>query len=115
MERIYNKLVRDNIPNIIKEKGEEPITRILSDEEYKKELEKKLNEEYQEVLEANGSERVEELADILEVIKALGELEHTTLEEIINIATESKKNTIISVGALLLIGYIVGFIWIKLI
>ena len=86
MERIYNKLVRDNIPNIIKEKGEEPITRILSDEEYKKELEKKLNEEYQEVLEASGSERVEELADMLEVIKALGELEHTTLEEIINIA-----------------------------
>ena len=36
------------------------------------------------------------------------------IEEIINIATES-KNTIISVGALLLIGYIVGFIWIKLI
>ena len=70
MERIYNKLVRDNIPNIIKEKGEEPITRILSDEEYKKELEKKLNEEYQEVLEASGSERVEELADMLEVIKA---------------------------------------------
>ena len=80
MERIYNKLVRDNIPNIIKEKGEEPITRILSDEEYKKELEKKLNEEYQEVLEASGSERVEELADMLEVIKALGELEHTTLD-----------------------------------
>ena len=92
MERIYNKLVRDNIPNIIKEKGEEPITRILSDEEYKKELEKKLNEEYQEVLEANGSERVEELADMLEIIKALGELEHTTLEEIINIAnTKSIK------------------------
>lgn len=92
MEIIYNKLVRDNIPNIIKEKGEEPITRILSDEEYKKELEKKLNEEYQEVLVASGSERVEELADMLEVIKTLGELEHTTLEEIINIAnTKSIK------------------------
>ena len=37
------------------------------------------------------------------------------IEEIINIANKKKKNTIISVGALLLIGYIVGFIWIKLI
>ena len=42
MERIYNKLVRDNIPNIIKEKGEEPITRILSDEEYKKERQQRI-------------------------------------------------------------------------
>lgn len=86
MERIYNKLVRDNIPNIIKDKGEEPITRILSDEEYKIELEKKLYEEYKEVIEANGQDRVEELADLLEVIKALGELEHKSLEDIIEVA-----------------------------
>lgn len=86
MERVYNKLVRDNIPNIIKDKGEEPITRILSDEEYKIELEKKLYEEYKEVIEANGQDRVEELADLLEVIKALGELEHKSLEDIIDIA-----------------------------
>lgn len=36
MERTSNKLVRDNIPNIIKENGEVLITRILTDEEYKK-------------------------------------------------------------------------------
>ncbi len=42
MERVYNKLVRDNIPNIIVGNGEEPITRILNDKEYKEELEKKL-------------------------------------------------------------------------
>ena len=41
MERIYNKLVRDNIPSIIEGNGETPITRILNEEEYKKELEKK--------------------------------------------------------------------------
>ena len=41
MDRIYNKLVRDNIPEIIISNGEVPITRILSNEEYKEELEKK--------------------------------------------------------------------------
>ena len=35
MERVYNKLVRDNIPNIIKEKGETPIIKILDDIQYK--------------------------------------------------------------------------------
>ncbi len=42
MERIYNKLVRDKIPNIIKEKGETPVVRILDKIEYKNELEKKI-------------------------------------------------------------------------
>ena len=42
MERTYNKLVRDNIPNIIKNNGETPITRILTNEEYKQKLEKKV-------------------------------------------------------------------------
>ena len=59
MERIYNKLVRDNIPRIIEEKKETPIIRILNDAEYKEALEKKLYEEYKEVLEANESYRVE--------------------------------------------------------
>lgn len=36
MERIYNKLVRDNIPDIIAAKGETPVTGILGDAEYKK-------------------------------------------------------------------------------
>lgn len=34
MEKVYNKLVRDNIPDICKANGEEPFTRILTDEEY---------------------------------------------------------------------------------
>ena len=91
MEKTYNKLVRDNIPNIIKNNGETPITRILTNEEYKQELEKKLYEEYQEVLESSGEDRIEELADMLEVIKALAKLENKDLEDIINIANQKNS------------------------
>ena len=91
MEKIYNKLVRDKIPNIIKENGETPITKILSEIEYKNELEKKLYEEYQEVLVASGNDRLEELADMLEVIKALTKLEGKTLDDILIIANKKNK------------------------
>ena len=86
MERVYNKLVRDKIPNIIKEKGEIPVVRILDEDEYKKELEKKLYEEYKEVIESTNDERVEELADMLEVIRALANLENKNLNDIIKVA-----------------------------
>ena len=36
--KIYNKLVRDKIEEIMISNGAKPITRILSDEEYLKEL-----------------------------------------------------------------------------
>lgn len=83
MEKIYNKLVRDNIPDIIKSDGEIPITKTLDQNDYKKELEIKLNEEYHEVLESSGKNRIEELGDMLEVIKALAELEGSSLNEVI--------------------------------
>jgi predicted house-cleaning noncanonical NTP pyrophosphatase (MazG superfamily) len=91
MERIYNKLVRDNIPNIIKNNNETPITRILSSDEYKVELEKKLYEEYQEVISSSNKDRLEELADMIEVIKSLAELEKSTLEEVILIAKDKSN------------------------
>lgn len=91
MERIYNKLVRDKIPNIIKEKGETPVVKVLNEIEYKNELEKKLYEEYKEVIEATGDNRVEELADMLEVIRALANLENKNLNEVISIAEKKKE------------------------
>ncbi len=90
MERIYNKLVRDNIPIIIKNNGEMPIIRVLNESEYKKELEKKLYEEYKEIIDAGGDNRIEELADMLEVIKALASLENKNLNDIIEVA--ERKN-----------------------
>ena len=80
MERIYNKLVRDKIPEIIIAQGETPITRVLNETDYKEELERKLFEECKEVVAANGIERIEKLADMLEVIRALGKLEKETIE-----------------------------------
>lgn len=84
----YNKLVRDKIPEIIRSNGEEPIVRILNDDEYKTELEKKLLEEYNEVINAGGEDRIEELADMLEVISALATIEGSTLDKVILVAKE---------------------------
>ena len=91
MEQIYNKLVRDNIPSIIKKNGGEPYTRILSDEEYKNELEKKLYEEYNEVLNASSSDRIEELADMLEIISSLAKLENASLEDVIRVMDKKRE------------------------
>ena len=91
MEKIYNKLVRDKIPEIIKSNNGEPIISILSNERYKEELEIKLCEEYKEVLEASGSDRIEELADMLEVIIALAKLEEKTLDDVIEVSKQKVK------------------------
>ena len=91
MEKIYNKLVRDKIPEIIKNNGEIPIIKTLDESEYKEELEKKLYEEYQEVLDASNEERLEELADMLEIIRALAKIENKNLNDIIAIADKKNK------------------------
>lgn len=92
MEKIYNKLVRDKIPEIIENDGETPIVRVLNDNEYKKELEKKLKEEYEEVLLAKDKkERLEELADMLEVIRTLALLEDEDIQSVINIMDKKRE------------------------
>jgi len=91
MEQIYNKLVRDRIPGIIKSNGETPIIKILKEEEYKKELEKKLYEEYNEVIESSGDVRIEELGDMIEVINSLAILEGKTLNDVIKVSDEKRE------------------------
>ncbi|MEX1995398.1 MAG: nucleoside triphosphate pyrophosphohydrolase [Candidatus Saccharimonadales bacterium] len=70
MSTIYNKLVRDKIPDIIMRTGEEAKTRTLNDKEYLKELIKKLKEE---VIEFEAEPSIEELADIKEIVIAICE------------------------------------------
>lgn len=76
--KIYNKLVRDKIPEIINSEGRVAITRKLDDEEYLNELNQKLQEEVKEYLEENN---VEELADIVEVIYGILNSKNVSIEE----------------------------------
>jgi len=70
MKKVYNKLIRDRIPEIIEKSGVGYETRVLSDVEYKEELLKKIVEEAQEVLESEGDKRslTKEVGDVIEVI-----------------------------------------------
>ena len=76
--KVYNKLVRDRIPDIINADNRKAITRILDNNEYIKELNLKLQEELQEYLEDNN---VEELADIVEVIYGILGSKDITIED----------------------------------
>ena len=91
MEKVFNKLVRDNIPNIIENNGEVAVTRVLDDEEYKKELYKKLLEEANEVINSTEKETLEELADVLEILSSIASLNNKFIEDIIEIARMKRE------------------------
>jgi len=75
----YNKLIRDRIPEIIRNRGDVPITYIADDDEYWQRLKDKLKEEAHEFWE-NSQE--EELADILEVVHAICEFKNIDKEKL---------------------------------
>ncbi len=84
----YNKLVRDKIPEYIKNKGEGPITHIAGDSEYWEKLKEKLLEE---VAEFNNDESIGELADILEVIEAISAYKKFDRNEIENVKNKKAE------------------------
>lgn len=67
----YNKLIRDQIPAIIEQRGGTCGTEAMSDEEYLQALREKLVEEAQEAAVASPDQLVTELADLYEVVDAL--------------------------------------------
>lgn len=92
MEKLYDKLVRDNIPNIIKNNGGEPIYRELEQDEYWDYLLKKDEEELLEVKEAKSlSDRKMELADKLEIIRAMAEFSGFSLQDVIAEADRKRE------------------------
>lgn len=77
--KVFNKLVRDKIPDIILADNQLPVTRILNDDEYVEELNKKLLEEVNEYLDGNN---IMEIVDILEVLRAILDQKGVSIEEI---------------------------------
>ena len=89
MKYTYNKLVRDKIPaNIDSMEGRKANWRVMEDEEYIKELNKKLLEEAHEFIEENA---VEELADIMEVIQSIMRAKNISYEELKKVQTLKRE------------------------
>jgi len=86
--KVYNKLVRDLIPQIIEKSGSKFDTHIAEKEEYVKLLEEKLKEEVNEYLE---DKNLEELADVLEVLVGLAGTLGYTEEELFEKRLQKKE------------------------
>src|SRR3989338_4854227 len=76
--KIFRKLIRDRISDIIAADGGKAVTRVLDEAEYRSALENKLLEEVQEMRQAplpgaagQGAHKAEEIADIYEVLDAI--------------------------------------------
>ena len=82
------KLVRDLIPKIILKSGRIPVTYIAEAREYKELLKSKLREEVEEFLQ---DEHIEEVADILEVLETICNINNYKLEDILKIKKQKKK------------------------
>ncbi len=81
----YNKLVRDRIPEVIEAAGKTCMTEILSNEEYLKLLDLKLDEE---LAEYHKDQNIEELADLLEVIHAAAVARGYSLDDLERVRAE---------------------------
>ena len=75
----YNKLVRDRIPEIIESSGKTCTVEILSDEDYLRMIDAKLDEE---LAEYHKDQNIEELADLMEVIRDCAVVGEYSLEEL---------------------------------
>ncbi|MBE9126215.1 MULTISPECIES: nucleoside triphosphate pyrophosphohydrolase [unclassified Coleofasciculus] len=71
MRKEYNKLVRDGIPELIRQDNHEYEVVVMGEEEYREALRQKLVEEAGEVAAADHQRLVSELADLYEVIDAV--------------------------------------------
>ena len=88
LPKVYNKLVRDRIPEIIEKDGKRCVCETLPQGQYIAMLDAKLNEE---LAEYQQSKSLEELADLLEVIGAVVRARGYTWEQLTDIRMKKKE------------------------
>lgn len=84
------KLVRDRIPEIIEADGRVAVRRPLTDDEYDAALVAKLHEEASELVAAAPADRLEEAADVYEVLLALVELGGHSVDDLVRTAERKR-------------------------
>lgn len=84
----YDKLVRDKIPEIIKNAGKEPVTDCIEKEQMGSALDRKLQEETREYLESHS---IEEMADVLEVLHGIAHHMGIAWDEVEAVRAEKKR------------------------
>ena len=85
----YDKLVRDRIPEIIEANGQDCTVRTLSAQEYAERLDQKLAEELAEYQESGA---LEELVDLMELVRAIAHHRGTTWEAFEQLLTSKREN-----------------------
>ena len=85
---VYDKLIRDKIPEIIEQSGKKCIIEVMDNDTYIEYLDQKLNEE---LAEYQQDKSIEELADLLEVIYAVVAARGYSVEELERIRLEKAK------------------------
>jgi predicted house-cleaning noncanonical NTP pyrophosphatase (MazG superfamily) len=91
MPVVYRKLVRDRIPEIIQSEGRRPVTHVLNEESYHQALLAKLIEEAQEASHATAEDLPGELADVLEVLRALTVTAGTSWLQLLALAEDKRS------------------------
>src|SRR3989338_5660008 len=87
----YNKLVRDKIPERIKQGGKKPITHIANDGEYWEKLKEKLQEEVSEFIEDSTEEELTDILEVIENICYFKNINKAKLEKLRKIRQEKAK------------------------
>lgn len=85
------KLVRDKMPETAVAEGKTPIMESLSEDEFRTALQTKLKDEVQRYLDSTMDKKLDELAELLEVVRTLSEIDGYKFDTLVAAADRKKS------------------------